>query len=228
MKGPSFVPTPADVNWYEMRKDFDKFVNQLRFKARNIIEPNANTTNGVTTNTGESKYKSLETFLENMEKELLNPKNVKITRSNLNKDEKKALKEIKSWDDKVVRVQGKGPRFVILENEVYEEKIQQQVDRSSFKELKDDPSKLFQQKINNWIEKWYTKKVIDNSWKDFISCDSPSAGKMYDLVKTHKVNNPVRIITSGCNTDVENLSIFVEKVLYKEVERILDNNVRHY
>ena len=38
MKGPSFVPTPSDVNWYEMRKDFDKFVNQLRFKARNIIE----------------------------------------------------------------------------------------------------------------------------------------------------------------------------------------------
>ena len=49
MKGPSFVPTPSDVNWYEMRKDFDKFVNQLHFKARDIIEPNANTTNDVTT-----------------------------------------------------------------------------------------------------------------------------------------------------------------------------------
>ena len=113
---------------------------------------------------------------------------------------------------KVVRVQDKGSRFVILENEVYEEKIQQQIDRSSFKELKDYPSKLFQQKINNWIEKWYAKKVIDNSWKDFISCDSPSAGKMHGLVKTHKA--------SGCNTAVENLSIFVEKVLYKDVERI--------
>ena len=43
---------------------------------------------------------------------------------------------------------------------------------------------------------------------------------MYGLVKTHKANNPVRIITSGCNTAVENLSIFVEKVLYKEVERV--------
>ena len=43
---------------------------------------------------------------------------------------------------------------------------------------------------------------------------------MYGLVKTHKTNNPVRIITSGCNTAVDNLSIFVEKVLGKEVERI--------
>ena len=79
---------------------------------------------------------------------------------------------------------------------------------------------VFQEKVNNCIEKWYARKVIDSSWKSFVSCDSPSAGKMYGLVKTHKVNNPVRIITSGCDTAVENLSIFVEKVLYKEVERI--------
>ena len=106
-----------------------------------------------------------------MEKELLNPKNVKIARSNLSTDEKKALKEIKSWDNKVVRVQDKGSRFVMLGNEVYEEKVQHQLDRSSFEGLKDDPSKLFQQKTNNWIGKWYAKKVIDNSWKDFASFD---------------------------------------------------------
>lgn len=43
---------------------------------------------------------------------------------------------------------------------------------------------------------------------------------MYGLVKTLKANNHVRIVTSGCNTAVENLSIFVEKVLHKKVERI--------
>ena len=93
-----------------------------------------------------------------MEKELFNPKNVKIARSKFSKDENKALKEIKSWKDKVARVQGKGSIFPILENEQYEEKIQQQTDRNSFKELKDNTSKLFQQKINNWIEKWYAKR----------------------------------------------------------------------
>ena len=44
---------------------------------------------------------------------------------------------------------------------------------------------------------------------------------MYGLANTHKVNDLVRIIASGCNTAYENLSIFVEKGLYKEVERIL-------
>ena len=37
---------------------------------------------------------------------------------------------------------------------------------------------------------------------------------MYGNIKTHKADNPARVITSGCNTAVEHLSIFVEKVLY--------------
>ena len=45
-------------------------------------------------------------------------------------------------------------------------------------------------------------------------CDSSSAAE------THEVNNSVRTTKSGCHTAVENLSIFVEKVLYKEVWRI--------
>ena len=58
---------------------------------------------------------------------------MKLARSNLSKNEKKALKDDESWDDKVVRVQDKGSRFVILENEVSEEIFQQQINRNSFK-----------------------------------------------------------------------------------------------
>ena len=45
-------------------------------------------------------------------------------------------------------------------------------------------------------------------------------GTMYGLIKTHKENNPVRVITSGWSTAIECLSIFVEKYLYKEVNKI--------
>ena len=38
--------------------------------------------------------------------------------------------------------------------------------------------------------------------------------KISGNIKTHKADNPARVITSGCNTAVEHLSIFVEKVLY--------------
>ena len=29
-KGPSFVPTPSDMNWYEVCKDITKIVNKVR------------------------------------------------------------------------------------------------------------------------------------------------------------------------------------------------------
>ena len=37
---------------------------------------------------------------------------------------------------------------------------------------------------------------------------------MYGMVKTHKADNVVRVITSGCNTVFEKLSTLVEKTLY--------------
>ena len=43
---------------------------------------------------------------------------------------------------------------------------------------------------------------------------------MYCLIKSHKENNPARVITSGCGTVLEFLSIFVKNNLYKEVDKI--------
>ena len=37
---------------------------------------------------------------------------------------------------------------------------------------------------------------------------------------THKTDNPVRVITSGCNTAVEKLSILVEKTLYPIADKL--------
>ena len=50
------------------------------------------------------------------------------------KNEKLALKEIKSWEDKVIHVQDKGSWFVVLLNNDYETKVQHQIERSSFTE----------------------------------------------------------------------------------------------
>ena len=43
---------------------------------------------------------------------------------------------------------------------------------------------------------------------------------MYGLVKIHKADNPVKVITSGCRRAVENLSISVEKCLFSEILKI--------
>ena len=30
-KGPSFIPNPTDTNWFNLKRDFDNFVNKLRY-----------------------------------------------------------------------------------------------------------------------------------------------------------------------------------------------------
>ena len=76
-------------------------------------------------------------------------------------------------------------------------------------------------KVNNWIEKWHSKNILDNKWKSFITHSGTTAGKMYGNFKTHEENNPVRVITSACNTTVEKLSIFVENVFFELASELL-------
>ena len=110
-----------------------------------------------------------------------------------------------------------GLHFVVLDNQDYIEKIEYQLGRRLLEELDHDPSKLFSEKVNLWIQKWTENKVIDKSWSKYIEPSFVAPGKMYGLVKTHKEDNPV---TSRCGTAVENLSIFVEKCLFPEVLKI--------
>ena len=70
-----------------------------------------------------STNNSVELFIKSIEKELFNPNNIKKTWNKLNKKEKLALKQMKSWNDKLVRVQDKGSRFVVLDTNSYIEKV---------------------------------------------------------------------------------------------------------
>ena len=124
------------------------------------------------------------------------------------------MKEIRNWDEQKIRIQDKGSRFVILDNSDYEGIVQHQINKSSFEKISENPSKTYEKSFNTWIEKWYNNKSISKKWKKFITVKDSTPGKMYGNVKTHKIGNPTRVITSGCNTAIENLSIFVENVLY--------------
>ena len=55
----------------------------------------------------------------------------------------------------------------------------------------------------------YSNKSISEKWKKFITVKGSTRGKIYGNVKMHKIDIPAIVITSGCNTAIENLSIFV-------------------
>ena len=88
----------------------------------------------------------------------------------------------------------------MLDNVDYEEKVQHQINRSSFEKIAENPNKTYEKRVNTWIEKWYSNKSISEKWKKFITVKDSTPGKMYGNVKTHKIGNPTRVITSGCNS----------------------------
>ena len=91
--------------------------------------------------------KNLELFIQKLEKDLINPKNVKKCRHNITKEEQIALNEIKNWDEQTTRIQDKGSRFVILDNSDYEEKVQHQINRTLFKKLSENPSNVYEKRV---------------------------------------------------------------------------------
>ena len=62
---------------------------------------------------------ALESFINCLETTILNPKNLRKVQDNMNKNERKAIKNIKRWDNRIVRLQDKGSRFIILDRQTY-------------------------------------------------------------------------------------------------------------
>ena len=106
-------------------------------------------------------------------------------------------------DEQTIRIQDKRSRFVILDNLGYKENVQHQINRSSFDKISENPNNIYEKRVTIWIEKWYNNKSISKNWKKFITVKDSTPAKMYGNVKMHKIGNPTRVITNGCNTAIE-------------------------
>ena len=112
----------------------------------------------------------------------------KNVRPKISKEEKKALKEIRSWNSQTVRVQEKGSCLVILDKNYYKHKMQTQINRNAFNQLEEDSSHKFDNQINNWVPNWHRKKILNDKLKECTTPHNPRPGKTYGKNKTHKIN----------------------------------------
>ena len=229
-KGPTFVPTPEYYDWLQLQKDFDAFRNRVRacyiFHGKEnkqtpelnipiVKDPPKKSSTWVAPKTSSPE---LETFLNNIESDLFIDTSRKKVFNNLQKGERDALKDwrknhlFNQDSDLILRLQDKGNRFVIVDKETDQTKAKEQIARSSFTELDHDPTESHIQKVVDWAEKWHSNGQINKQWKEFIINRDSKPGKNSTLYKTHKAGTPVRLLTSGCNTAIENLSKYIEVV----------------
>ena len=63
--------------------------------------------------------------------------------------------------------------------------------------LPSDPSLAYYQIVKDWGTKWVNRGEITQPALDCILNVRAKPGKNYGLIKTHKPNNPIGLITSG-------------------------------
>ena len=172
------------------------------------------------------KIPAVEAFLTAVENGIFNDTKPRNVRDNLSKEDMTALK---SWQNDILfnknstlclRLQDKGNRFVIVDKEEDIRKATEQIERSSFIELDSDPTEKHISTVKAWALKWRNREKISKQWFNFIVNESARPAKNSTLYKTHKIGNPVRLLTAGCNTPIENLCRFIEQHTYPLVENI--------
>ena len=129
------------------------------------------------------------------------------------------LHQLRTPKDIVIRLQDKGSRFVILDRTDCIDKVESNLGDGSFDLLPSDPSLAYYQIVKDWGTKWVNKGEITQPLLDCILNVRAKPGKNYGLIKTHKPNNPIQLITSGKGTVVENLSVFTEYFLHPCIKK---------
>ena len=217
--GPMFVPTPSRIDWNEIQQAWLMFKQKIRWRALFYSkEPTGREVNNLDPPFQKSKkdppvasIPAIEVFLNRVENDLFRQTAYKNLKDNIKPEEGKALKDFRSKSieerDIILRMQDKGNSFVILDKTLDESKVKEQMERGSFKIIDKDPSLDTFKDIEKWVDKWKLSGLSDK-WVKFITGATEfHPGVNYPLIKMHKVNNPARVITSGCGTPTENLSV---------------------
>ena len=152
----------------------------------------------------------MELFIKDLSEQVYSCKENSV-RDNLTKGERNALKLIQGWTDHSIYLQDKGARLVIMKDSDFDKKIMAHLgNEAHYLPLLENPSVDHTSKIENWAKKWINKKAIPESILKFVVNTKASPAKAKGLIKSHKQDNPARLLLSGCNTAIENLSIFVD------------------
>ena len=246
--GPSFAPTPADINYTQREIDLEKWANKLRWAHYFASKPNSDTTQSPSTNPHQlaemsllpplnksapkSSSLSLELYISLVTKDL---KNLKLNRKsfdNLSPNLRSALKDLTSSDDLVIRLFDKGIGWFLTTPSGYVEKVMDHLgDEETFKCIDNgvDPTKpgLIISDINGKIEQWADKYEksgdITSKISNWVVKTDSRPGYNYCNFKVHKPesNFPGRLITSGCGSPTERLAQYSHYYLHPIADKLL-------
>ena len=129
------------------------------------------------------------------------------------KSQRKALNEIKEYNNISIYPFDKGSGFVSIKKEDTVQKIKDQI--GEINRIAKDPTNSFAVKIKTTLNKLNKKNKFTKEEYEVIYPSDPIAPRMYGVIKAHKPekNYPMRIIVSTVGAPVYGLSQYLVSII---------------
>jgi hypothetical protein len=164
---------------------------------------------------------TLEAFFKQVKHKVLQSPVRKVCWSNLSKEERAGLNELKNNVDIIIKKADKGSAIVVMNTKDYIFEAERQLKNTlAYKKLDFDPSEQVCQEIKTILDLMMEHNAIDQRCYDYLLPSDPRPGRFYMLPKIHKAGCPGIPICSSNGHPTERISKFVDahirKFMYKQ------------
>ena len=121
----------------------------------------------------------------------------KPPKSNITKKEKKALKELREDQDRIVLTVDKGVTMVVMDRKEYQEKVENLLASAAYKPNPADPTNKIKAQLIQKLRRLKRDTNMDEGMYRTMYPTGCTAPKFYGLTKIHKTCTPLRPIVSS-------------------------------
>ena len=141
-------------------------------------------------------------------------KKAKPPKFNLSKAEKRAMEELKQYDDIVILNADKGNNTVVVDKLEYDKKLLRLLSNSAtYQVILKNPICSIEKSLNRFIGKLYKNDKISSYLYKTLRCIDSVLPRIYGLPKIRKPNVPLRPIVSFIGTATYQLTKFLWQIL---------------
>ena len=134
--------------------------------------------------------------------------------ANISYEEKQAIRRLKSDPSIVIAKADKGNAVVVMDKDDYLRKVNEHLsDSNIYKTLPNNPQNQLKNSVNKVLQRLKSEKKLSKAEYDLLYCSTAQTPRYYALIKTHKINYPIRPIVSFIGSPTYQISKFLSKIL---------------
>jgi len=219
-KGLTFVPSIRGPKIQNLNNETERFERalQLNYYFRNNNNNNKKPINkvwqGKSTWLPKKPNPHISRFIINLNCAILDTRKIAI-KSNLTREEKQALKDLRNNKDIVIKKADKGGGIAVMDKTEYVTKIDNMLkDENVYEKQNEDNTKQIQDKANGMIHSMLLSRgKINNQQYKYLTSFKAKCPVFYGLPKVHKPDWPLRPIISQIDGPTSKINEIVDTYL---------------